>query len=404
MRKPHRESMDILFLSSQDDPDILEDCLSSPYYWVRREQDVSCLPLFHWHQLMLDKGFDYIVFPTEGGEEMIQKLPVGVYPQAAEETVEEFLLERDLLPNQFSLEDYMTGRLAGHMTEDLYWDPTQMNNIWVESIDSHYSYEAPNAEALFAERLARKDFFGSFLRLIRICCEQGKGPALSKDAKGWRFRESTYRQIINPATWEFLPGEIRLKSHSGTVTVEFVYDVGALVQAAWRYFWIQRRRWLDQFSKVVTVLVNGKARQVPRPDRMVWLSEEDLSCFREVFRKFVEKYHLNPELLNFREEVKPTREQKLQARIAKLNNDEAALMAGLGPKTRLTLRAAKAIQDKLDEIMAARDLIQSQLETAILWRATQQGWDKKFLGYDIMGADISPSQLEYLVNQQENWG
>jgi len=395
---------EVLFLSSNDDPDIIEDCLSSPYYWVRREQEIGCLPLFHWYQRMLDKGLDYVIFPTEGGEEMIHNLPVGIYPQAAEETVEEIFVKRGVVFSQFSHEDFMTGRLTGQQTEDMYWDPTQPNNIWVEPVDVDYSYEGPNAQQLFAERLARREFFANFLRLIRICCDQGKGPALLKDAKGWRFKESTYKQIINPATWECLPGEIRLTASHGAVTVEYQYDVGALVQAAWRYFWFQRRRWLAQFPPGVTVLINGKSRQIPRPDRMVWLSEEDLHCFREVFRKFVADYHLDPELINFREEAKATREQKLQARIARLNKDEAALMAGLGPKTRLSLKAAKLIQDRLDEIMAVRDLTQSQLETAILWRATQQGWDRGFLGYDLMEADVSSSQLQYLLDEQESWG
>jgi hypothetical protein len=395
-------------ISQWDDPDILEDLLSSPFYWVKPMEEVGCLELLPIHDFMEEHGYSHLyAYSPKGGEEMINYLPVGIYPEAAEESIEDRLTRLGLpvTPNNVHL--YMTGFYDGNDGgTDNELDLAQVGNAYERKNTAYFvsggqrlpgwTHEEQGSLAASNQRKQRLDDIIEFIRVIREAGDGGKTPHLIDTPRGPRFRHKWTTQITNPLLREFLPVKVtvthnrpttnptvitkqltdvksignqilgvrsittRKLNHGESLTIECEqsgdpYDRTPLALAAWAWIWKARRKYINSL-KPQSIVVTTKER-IPIPSTHVWLSEADMKLIRFAFRELLAHWNLPIDTLNIKEGESMDYPDKIQAKLEALTLEENQLMER--PKRLMNLH-------RLVEIMEERDVLQRQLEEAFV--------------------------------------
>lgn len=408
--------MEHVLLSSVDDSDLLQEFFSSRDHEVVPLEE-SDLPEGDKVRARI-RGLDFVVYDAPGRGEVEEFLPAGIFPQAAEESIEDALWRRGLpFTRLHALLDFGTGVMDGRVSEDVFWDPTQMESVFNEPVPRFVKrangkeLELPGwsplrGEALEENREREARFLNltSFLRLMFACARQGRGPAVVQTRRGWRFKFfRNYRLLLDPSTWQDFPVRTEVERHPGRGATAWVRpDPVPFVQALWAYVWWRRRVWLEKQTRDADVRVHGPACLLEA--KPVWLSEPHLAALRSAFRRLLEELRLSPDALNIREERKVSSNlQRLQARLAYLEDLEERSLRRLHYLQRagqLTSSKVQAAVEHLDRLAAEKDRLQSELEFVVL-REAREFYGKDFLGYELLGVEHAPEELEELRAEVE---
>lgn len=397
-------------ISQWDDPDILEDLLSSPFYWVKPMEEIGCLELLPLHEFMQEHGYSHLYSHSpNGGEEMINYLPVGIHPEAAEESIEDRLARLGLpvTPNNVHL--YMTGFYDGNdggtdneLDLALPGNEYERKNTAYFVNNGHrcpgWTHEEQGSLAAANQRKQRLDDIIEFLRVLREAGDGGKTPRLMNTPRGPRFLYKWTTQITSPLLREWLPVKMTVTENKPTVnpivitkqltdvksignkllpvrsittrkldpgtsvTVEThrdqdgnPYDRTPAAVAGWAWIWRARRKYINSL-KPQSVVVTLKER-ITVPSTHVWLSEADMKLIRFAFRELLSHWNLPIDTLNIKEGETPDFPDKIQAKLEALKVEEDQLM--LRPKRLMNLH-------RLVEIMEERDVLERQLEEAFV--------------------------------------
>lgn len=421
-RKVKQAQRELCLLSPRDDQGLIRELKGSRQVELVSVMDLP-LPEPVKYRL-LQRGFTLAAFDGDGND-LEPELPIGIFSQAAEESIIARLWEtgRPLGKLQMHM-DFGSGHVDGAVTEDDFWSITHDKSIYREKIPMFKAKDRlvpgwkpfPTEHAL-EEQLDREARFAGlteFLKLMFNCAVKGFGPAVVLANNGFRFQyRNNYKLLMNQDGWQplgrvtveenggreiiciskelavrdirgklFLGMAVKAQKHvARSVTVGYSHDAAAFMEALWAYLWWRRRQWLQA-----------------HPDK-VWLSETNLSAVRGAFRQMCMKLELpRSKWPKIKEEYRRNHLQDLQARLDYLANLETRTLTRLNylqETNSLDEKVLTAAADHLDWILEEQEITQSRLETAILFQA-KEFYGTDFLGYDILQAKHTPDELSEL--------
>ncbi len=311
--------------------------------------------------------------------EMIDDLPIGIFPEAHPESCYQALRIEGLACTRLNAELFYEmdqlgrNRRYGCSTEELreidLWDPCAETSIWSEpAMKLDGQVISPEACQDNLNRVTRWYQVEYFLGRVYEWCQAELAPELvpHRNRRGqatWRFHSLSWTEAgIKPVS------EVRK-----------LVTPAQILQAAWNYLFWCRRRWLTAYP--------GK----------VWLSEPCLHLIRTAFRALLLRFTVPVEQWPpIKEEPKAVWPGRLEAQLAELlDREERAIrrLNYLSISGRLTGHKLRQAIGFLDDLAEEINRAQRGLDEEIVKQARQQGYDDTYSGTRLDLSDLTAPEL-----------